>query len=322
MSGTGERRRREGSMWRRMTPSLAGMLFLCAVFLPCMPVAAEITVQHARGETVLPERPTTVLVFDPSVLDTLDALGVAVAGVPGSHIPEFLARYRGKDYLKIGTLFEPDFEAVHAAAPDLVIVAARSSAAYPQLARIAPTIDLTLPDRGLLDGVRNNITTIGRIFEKEREATVLVAEIDRAAERVRQSAAKAGTVLMLMVNGGRLSIYGPGSRFGWLYDELGLTPAVPHADVATHGAAVSFEFILKTNPDWLIVLDRDVAVGHAGVSARQVLDNEIVAATRAAKAGRILYVDPARWYLAMGGGRSTGVVLNELADALTGRPAR
>lgn len=320
MSGTVGRRQREGGM-RRALPCLAGVLLLCAL-LPSMPAAAEIAIRHMHGETVLPGRPATVLVFDPAVLDTLDALSVEVAGVPGSHIPEFLARYRGKDYLKIGTLFEPDFEAVHAAAPDLVIVAARSAAAYPQLARIAPTIDLTLPDRGLLDGVRSNIATLGRIFEKEREAAVLIAGIDQAAERVRQSAAKAGTVLMMMVNGGRLSIYGPGSRFGWLYDELGLTPAVPHADAATHGAAVSFEFILKTDPDWLIVLDRDAAVGHAGASARQVLDNEVVAATRAAKGGRILYVDPARWYLAMGGGRSTGVVLDELADALAARPAR
>ncbi|MCB4769629.1 siderophore ABC transporter substrate-binding protein [Ancylobacter sp. Lp-2] len=306
-------RRRNAARMRRWTIALVLLGWSAAA-----PVtfAADIRVRHAQGETVVATLPKTALVFDLAVLDTLDALGVEVAGVPASHVPDILGKYREARYLKIGSLFEPDFEAVNAAKPDLVIVAARSAAVYPQLARLAPTIDLTLPPTGMIDGVRGNVATLGRIFGKEPEAAALAGDIDRAAARVRQATAKAGTVLMVMVNGGKLTIFGPGSRFGWLYDELGATPAVAQADAATHGAAVSFEFILATDPDWLIVLDRDAAVGHAGVSARQVLDNEIVGATHAARSGRIVYVDPARWYLVGGGGRSFAVILNDLADAL------
>ncbi|HEY9216354.1 MAG TPA: siderophore ABC transporter substrate-binding protein [Ancylobacter sp.] len=294
---------------------------LAAVALLAAPAtAAEITIKHARGETVLRERPRTVLVFDLAVLDTLDALGVEVTGVPGSHIPDFLSKYRDSRYVKIGSLFDPDFEAVNAAAPDLIIVAARSSSAYPALSRIAPTIDLTLPSTNFIAGVRGNVETLGRIFGKETEARALVAKMNEAAARIRRDAQKAGTALMVMVNGGKLTVYGPGSRFGWLHDELGLIPAVPDAQAATHGEAVSFEFLLKTDPDWLIVLDRDAAVGQAGTSARQVLDNELIAATKAAKSGRIVYVDPARWYIVGGGGAAFTTIVQDMAVALEAKP--
>ena len=128
------------------------------------------------------------------------------------------------------------------------------------------------------------------------------------------------TALMMMVNGGKLTVYGPGSRFGWLHDELGLTPAVPNTQAATHGEAVSFEFILKPDPDWLIVLDRDAAVGQAGTSARQVLDNDLIAATKAAKSGRIVYVDPARWYIVGGGGAAFTTIVQDMASALEAKP--
>ena len=296
------------------------LFVLATLALITAPVAAEITVKHTRGETVLPERPRTVLVFDLAVLDTLDALGVEVTGVPGSHVPDFLSKYRDARYVKIGSLFDPDFEAVNAAAPDLIIVAARSSPAYPALSKIAPTIDLTLPSTDFIAGVRGNVETLGRIFGKEAEAATLVARMEAAAARIRNEAPKAGTALMMMVNGGKLTVYGPGSRFGWLHDELGLTPAVPDTQAATHGEAVSFEFILKTDPDWLIVLDRDAAIGQAGTSARQVLDNDLIAATKAAKSGRIIYVDPARWYIVGGGGAAFTTIVQDMATALEAKP--
>ena len=67
--------------------------------------------------------------------------------------------------------------------------------------------------------------------------------------------------------------------------------------VAGHGQAISFEFILKTNPDWLFVLDRDAAIGREGASASKLLDNPLVNATKAAKKKQIVYLNSANWYL-------------------------
>jgi hypothetical protein len=53
-------------------------------------------------------------------------------------------------------------------------------------------------------------------------------------------------------------------------------PAIDNLTVARHGQVVSFEFLLKTNPDWLFVIDRDVAIGQDGKTAQQLLDNPLV----------------------------------------------
>lgn len=303
---------------RILLPCLA-LMILCAA--PVMPAAvpaaraAEIVVEHARGKTTLEAPPRTTLVFDIGALDTLDALGVDVAGVPGSNLPDYLAKYRDRRYAKIGTLFEPDYEAVNAAEPDVIIIGPRSAARYADLSRIAPTIDLTVPADRFVPGTRAQAELIGRLYGKEVEAAALVARLDAAIGRVKAAAPKAGTVLLVMVNGGKLTAFGAGSRFGWIYDELGLMPAVKSATSSPHGEVVSFEYILKTDPDWLLVLDRDAATGHAGNAARAVLDNEIIAATRAARSRRILYLDPVRWYIVGSGGAALPTVIEELAVA-------
>lgn len=289
---------------------------LAAILLASAGAHAEIVVAHAGGSTTLPGRPQRVLVFDPAALDTLDALGVEVAGVPGSNLPDALAKYRDPRHLKIGTLFEPDYEAVAAAQPDLIIIGPRTAAKRRDLSAIAPTIDLSVDEDHFADGVRRNVETLGRIFDKQAQASALLARIDAALARVRAAAPGAGAALMVMVNGGKLTAYGPGSRFGWLHDDLGVKPAIADVKAATHGEVISLEFILKTDPDWLLVLDRDAAVGRNSEAARKVLDNDIIAATRAAKAGRILYLDPARWYILGGGGTALPIVAEELAQAL------
>lgn len=290
-----------------------------SVLLPVVavpPLAAEpVTVTQADGPLTLPAHPQRVLVLDPPTLDTLDALGVDVAGVAGTNLPSYLGKYRDPRYAKVGTLFEPDYEAIAAAAPDLIVIGPRMAAKRRDLSAIAPTADLTIDDHHFLEGAERNVELLGRVFGKEDAARALRARMDEATGRVKSLAPGAGTVLMVMVNGGKLTAFGPGSRFGWLHDDLGIRPAVAGLQAATHGEVISFEFILKTDPDWIFVLDRDAAVGHAGTAARQVMDNDIVAATRAARAGRILYLDPERWYISAGGGAAVSTVAGALADA-------
>lgn len=83
-------------------------------------------------KTAVPASPAKVL-LDLGT-DNLGSPGVKVTGVPsGISFPEYLKKYQGDEYAKIGTLFEPDYEAVNAAEPDLIIVAGRSAAKYGEL---------------------------------------------------------------------------------------------------------------------------------------------------------------------------------------------
>lgn len=278
--------------------------------------AGGITVAHNQGETVVSLNPAKVFTFDLASLSTLNALGVEVAGVPDFAFPDSLAQYASDRYLKIGSLFEPDYEAISAADPDLIIVSARSAAVFPQLAEIAPTIDLSADNTQYLASQFHNAEVLGQLFGKQAEVADLEAKIQASIEAVQAQTAEAGTALIVMVNGGEVTAYGPGSRFGWIHDDLGFTPAVEDVEQATHGEAISFEFILEANPDWLIVIDRDVAVGEQAEAAAVVLDNELVGQTTAWQQGQVIYINPSNWYIVTGGLGAIQEMVDEIGSAL------
>jgi iron complex transport system substrate-binding protein len=264
--------------------------------------AADVAAKHAQGETTVATNPEKVVVFDFATLDNLDRLGVKIIGVPGSiAFPEYLKKYDGADYAKVGTLFEPDYEAVNAAEPDLIIVGGRSAAKYSELAKIAPTIDLTVPAKEFISGTEANIEKLGQIFGKETEAKAEVDKLNSELAALKEKTKGKGKGLMILTSGGKISAYGPGSRFGVLHDSFGVEPAAPDLSVGNHGQPVSSEFILETNPDWLFVLDRDAAIGREGTSAKQLLDNELVRQTNAWKNNQVVYLNAQNWYLVGGG---------------------
>ena len=299
---------------QRFATGLAVLLALMATTLPSR--GAPITISHAQGETVLPGVPKTVLTLDLASLETLDAIGVEVTGVVGALIPAHLSKYKDDKYVKIGTLFEPDYETINAAAPDLIIVAGRSSPKYQELSRIAPTIDLSTDENAFLATAFRNARTLGRIFGKEDEVEARLGRIETSIQAVREKSRNAGRGLIVLATGGRLSAYGPRSRFGTLHKDFGIAPAVEDLDRAIHGQGISFELILKANPDWLFVIDRDTAIGQAGQSAAQLLDNPLVARTTAWQKGHVAYLDPVRWYLVGSGIASLETNADQIAQAL------
>ncbi len=278
----------------------------------------EIVITHAQGETTVVKNPAVVVVFDYSVLDTLDQLGVPVAAVPqGTNIPAFLEKYKGSEYANAGTLFEPDYEKVNELQPDLIIVAGRSSTVYLELAKIAPTIDLTLQQPTFIEDFKRNLTTLGLIFGQEDEIASQLTAIDESIARVRAKAEASGaTALIVMATGGEVTAFGPGSRFGLIHDVLGVAPVVAEIETETHGDAISFEFILDKNPDMLFIIDRDSATGEASESAAQIMDNDLVKATNAYTNNKLVYLEPTTWYLANAGLSSVPAMIAEVEAAL------
>ncbi len=286
---------------------------------PSQAEPSEVTVVHAQGETVVPVSPETVVVFDPGSIVTLEELGIAIAGAPQlNNPPEELAHYADGSIPVVGSLFEPDLEQVDALQPDLIIIGGRSAEAFEELSRIAPTIDLSVDNADLVAGIRERAETLGTIFAAEEEVASRLARIDDAVARVRALAADAGTALIVQTSGGEVTAYGPGSRFGIIHGEFGVAPAVQALDdEATHGDAVSFEFILEAEPDHLFVLDRDAATGGDGDAARQVLDNELVAQTPAWRDDNVHVMPPFAWYIAPSGLRSLEQIVEFVESALS-----
>src|SRR5690606_33769754 len=125
---------------RLLGASIGSALFMSLFMGLSTPVAAaeKITVKHVQGALTLSGVPKRVLVQDVALLDILDEMGVPIAGVPGetNYFPPYLKKYASKEYLKTGSLKEPDFEAIAGARADLMIVASRSATKYRELSRI------------------------------------------------------------------------------------------------------------------------------------------------------------------------------------------
>ncbi|MBJ7220549.1 siderophore ABC transporter substrate-binding protein [Brenneria sp. L3-3C-1] len=302
------------------TTLLASMLALagCDQAVSSSENAETITVEHAQGTTQVPLHPQKVVVFNPSTLDTMDALNIEVAGVPQSstQLPEFLAKYRGSEYINVGTLFEPDYEVLSSMKPDLIIAGGRATDAYDKLSAISPTISLDVDENQFMQSFSQRIEQLGTLFGKEEEAKAQLADFKQQIAQTQAKAVNAGNALVLMISGGKMSAYGPASRFGFIFDELGFTPATEFPQAGRHGNVVTSEFILSVNPEWLFVLDRDSAIGQAsGESARQVLDNPLIHKTNAWQNNHIVYLDSASLYIA-GGLQSYKKLITDVDNAL------
>ena len=283
-----------------------------------MAIAADIVVQHAQGETTVPQNPAKVLTSDWAAVDNLSALGVNVAGAPASNAPGYLEGVVPADAIQIGSLFEPDFEGIAAAEADLYIVGARSREAYKTAKDILPTIDLSIDNADIIGGVKANLTKLGEVFGLEAKATELNAALDAKVAEVKAAAEGKGNALVLVTNAGKLGVYGPDSRVAWIYNQAGIPSAMADVEDGAHGGdGVSFEFILETNPDWLFVVDRDAGVGNSAGAAAALLDNELVNQTSAAQQGHIVYLDPQAAYITMHGYSGLMLLLDQVLDGLS-----
>lgn len=278
-----------------------------------------ITIEHVQGKTEIPRHPEKVIVMSMETLDILDALGVPVAGVPQTnvHFPEFLSKYSGPEYVNAGTLFEPAYETLSNANPDLIIGGSRARDAYDKLSSVAPTISLDIDNKRFIESLNERTTELGMLFDKEKEAEKLVADFKEKIAKIKEKTPEAGTAMVILVSGGKISAYGPGSRFGFIFDELGFKPAyVFPDDTGRHGNIVNAELLVKLNPDWLFVIDRDSAIGRSDAQpAAQVLDNALVRKTAAWNKEQVTYLDPSAVYIA-GGIQTYSQLMDDVNNAL------
>ncbi|WP_082198292.1 ABC transporter substrate-binding protein [Bacillus sp. FJAT-26390] len=106
--------------------------------------ATERTVKDAYGDVKVPANPVKIVVLDIGALDNLLELGITPVGAPsilaaGDPYPAYL---KGTDGItNIGSVNEPNLEAIDALQPDLIIGNKDThDAIHDQLAKIAPTV--------------------------------------------------------------------------------------------------------------------------------------------------------------------------------------
>lgn len=271
-------------------------------------------IEHTKGNVEVPVEVKKAVVFDYGILDIIDALEVEVEiAAPVSSLPAYLDHYANA--VGVGSVKEPDLEAIFEFEPDVIFIGGRQQDYYDQLSEIAPTIYVQLNGDTYIDDFKANVGYVAKIFDKENETRDAINAIDEliaeARELTDQSDDKA---MVLLTNDGSISVYGIGSRFGIVHDVLGAKAADENVEVSTHGQSVNFEYIADKNPDLIFVIDRTVVVGGTNTAA-SILDNDLVNNTNAALNNKIISLDPNIWYLSGGGITSINKMITDVKNA-------
>jgi iron complex transport system substrate-binding protein len=276
----------------------------------------EVTITHKYGEVTIEKNPKKVVVFDFGVLDALDTLGVEITGLPQAIVPKTLEKYAGSEYTNLGSLKEPDFEALHELQPDVIFISSRQAELYDQFAEIAPTVFVEVDYTNYMSSLEKNFKLLAEVFEKEDALDTKMNELKASIEALnKEASASDSKALILLANEGKVSAFGQGSRYGFVHDVFGFKAVDENLEVAQHGQSVTFEYILEKNPDVLFVIDRSAAIGGE-IGAKDTIENELVKKTNAYKNGKIIYLDAVNWYIAGNGITSTQSMVDEVKAAL------
>ncbi|NOL50296.1 siderophore ABC transporter substrate-binding protein [Pelistega europaea] len=273
----------------------------------------EITIHTPRGNVVIPRHPKRVAVYDWAALDTLHKLHIPIGATTEKVHVDYLED-AFKDKLKVGTLFQPNYEALHAYQPDLIITGGPGAVAYPELEKIAPTIDLTIDNYDIRGSGIQQIALLANIFDKQKEAQSLIQKINQQFEKAQQLVKGKGNGLVISITGNKITAFSPNSRLGsWIHKDVGIPPVDTTLKTTGHGQPISFEYIRDKNPDWLFVLDRTAALGDRGPAAMTVLDNALIHQTTAWRKKQIIIMPTAN-YIAAGGSEQLERAIQQILE--------
>lgn len=211
--------------------------------------------EDQQGQVFIQGSPNRVVALEYSFVDALAAVGVSPVGVADDkNIERILPEIREliKPWQSVGVRPQPSLEAIAELKPDLIIAdAERHATIYNDLSSIAPTI--LLKSRG--ETYEENLASalkIGIAVNREAAMKARIEKHHKIMAQYRQNLSSADNFQFAVVTDKGMWLHGPASYAGGVITALGLKgPAVPNTDKAY--IEVSFEQLLKINPDWLLL---------------------------------------------------------------------
>ena len=305
------------------------LLALSMLLVGAMAMAESETVMiqslNGAGEEIeltVPANPKRIAILDLASLDILNSLGVSdrVVGSATTKLPYLSDIVNAEDVANLGTIKEADLEAVMACEPDVIFIGGRLSKNYDALSEIAPVVYLsTDSELGVVESVRKNAGIVASMFGLEDKVDELMSGFDARIATLAE-AAKDKTAIVGMCTSGSFNVMGNDGRCSIIGREIGFENVGVDAniDTATHGNEASFEFVVKQNPQYIFVLDRDAAINAEGAQlARDIMENELVMGLDAYQEGHVVYLaNPAVWYTAEGGVTALDIMLSDIESAL------
>lgn len=287
--------------------------------------ASTVTVTDNEDEKTIEVPPERVGAFDNRTFALLEALDVDLVVAAQDLISDELDYANDDSILNTGNHREPDLEKIVEADPTLIISGQRYTQYDEDMKELAPDAEVLNfePRDGEVfsEELIRQAEALGEVFQKEDEVAEIVSDFTEALDRAKEAYDGETTVLATIVSGGTVQYVAPGDgrTFGWIFDELGLEPAleleIDESD--SHGDEISVETIAQGDPDVILALDRDAAVASDDeevVPAEELLENnEALKGVTAVENGDIIYA-PKDTYINESILAFTEI-LNQIADA-------
>ncbi|NYR10566.1 siderophore ABC transporter substrate-binding protein [Psychrobacter sp. BI730] len=276
-----------------------------------------ITIEHELGTTVITNQPQRVAVLDMNEVDFLDQLNVPIAGMVKDYIPHFLAHYKEDASVEdLGAIVQPNMERIHALHPDLILMTPLHAANYQELSEIAPTLHFDVNfnnSQQHIATIKSHLLTLGRIFDKEvlaqEKATQLGTRVKEIQDFTKNRPEKA---LVVLHNNGAFSNFGLHSRYGFIFNDLGVKPASTLDDTSLHGQPISSEFIQQADPDIIYIVDRTAVMEHRATISPDDVSNPLLRQTKAWKNGHVVFVDADAWYITAASPTSLNIMMDDV----------
>lgn len=290
--------------WSLLGIAVAGSLLGYAALANAQSTSfTPVSVKHQLGTLEVSKPPQRVVAFDMSELDVLDQLGAPVVGIAKDYVAPFLGKYKNDPKVAdVGTTVQPNFERLHAAKPDLILISPLQAQSYGELRNIAPTlhydVDMSNQKGNMVQVAKDHLITVGKLLGKEALAREKAQQFDLKIKEVRAvTSNRPEKALIVLHNNGAFTSYGTQSRYGFVFDTLGVKPAGGDSKTGLHGQPISSEFIQQADPDILYVIDRTAVMARRPQLTLQTLANPLLQQTKAWRNGKVVFLDSETWYL-------------------------
>ena len=206
-------------------------------------------------EIVIESEPQSVVALSPTALEYIYAIGGEAAGRPST------ARHPASamSVAEVGTSYSPNFEAVLALNPDLII-ADSVIHAQPRFLEMFEGIPAPVMMAGAAsyDDVLRALELVGTALNREDDAQAEIARIESAFESAKSNLPGALTVVVLIADRDNTLYAAKDTAFvGNIISELGLVnPAsdLPDAGPFPGFSTASIESMLMWNPDFIFTI--------------------------------------------------------------------
>ena len=232
--------------------------------------AFPVTIEHALGETTIPEEPVDVVTWGFGSTDAALALGVVPVAMPFQEyagdeqgvlpwIAQELEELGAETPTVLPNTQEVPFEAIAAADPDVILAnySGITAEEYALLSEVAPTV--AYPGEAWATPWRDVVTTVGQALGKAEEAQALVEETDATiAERAAEHPELAGkTVAAVWDTAGSFYVYEEADARVEFLTDLGLEVAPSVSELSTGESTfyytLSYEELDKLSSDVLLL---------------------------------------------------------------------